>query len=68
MTLVKTMVLENHGVTQVLRNNKRVHAYSHCFALPPLPPFPVWISILYTRIQCVKGGYGVIGGEKAWAR
>jgi len=25
------------------------------------PPFPVWISILYTRIQCVRGGYGVMG-------
>jgi hypothetical protein len=26
MTLVKTMVLKNHGVTLVLTNNKRVHA------------------------------------------
>ncbi len=24
--------------------------------LLPLPPFPVWISTLYTRIQCVQGG------------
>ena len=29
MTLVKTAVLENHGVTQVLTNIKRVHANSH---------------------------------------
>ncbi len=29
------------------------------FSSPP-PPFPVWISILNTRIQCV-GGYGVPG-------
>ncbi len=30
---------------------------------PPLPPpFSVWISILYTRIQCVcGGGYGMLG-------
>jgi hypothetical protein len=28
--------------------------------LPP-PPFPMWISGLYTRIQCVRGGYGIIG-------
>ncbi len=25
------------------------------------PPFPVWIGILYTRIQCVWGGHGVLG-------
>ncbi len=28
------------------------------------PPFPVWIRILYTRRQCVRGdgeGYGVLG-------
>jgi hypothetical protein len=33
--------------------------------LSPSPPFPVRISILYTLIQCVRGGgeYGVIGGE-----
>ncbi len=30
--------------------------------LAPPPPFPVWISILYTRIQCERGGgYGVLG-------
>jgi hypothetical protein len=23
---------------------------------PPPPPFPVWKSILYARIQCVRGG------------
>ncbi len=28
---------------------------------PPPPYFPVWISILYTRIQCVGGGCGVLG-------
>ncbi len=29
----------------------------------PYPPFPVWISILYARIQCLwgGGGYGVLG-------
>ncbi len=26
------------------------------------PPFPVWISILYTRIQCVRGG-GCMGAS-----
>ncbi len=32
-----------------------------CELWPPTP-FPVWISILYTRIQCVRGGrYGVLG-------
>jgi hypothetical protein len=25
------------------------------------PPLSVWISILYTHIQCVRGGYGVLG-------
>ncbi len=36
-------------------------------ALSPSPPFPVWLSILYKRIQCVKGGeYGFRGG--AWDR
>ncbi len=32
--------------------------------LSPPPPSPVWIRILYTRIQCVRGGgggYGVLG-------
>ncbi len=29
----------------------------------PPSPFPVWISILYTRIQCVCGG----GGMGFWA-
>ncbi len=29
MTPVKTMVLENQGVTLVLTNNKRVHAHCH---------------------------------------
>ncbi len=29
----------------------------------PLPTFPVWISILYTRMQCVRGG----GGYGFWA-
>ncbi len=28
--------------------------------LPP-PPFPLWISILYTLIHCVRGGYGDLG-------
>ncbi len=28
---------------------------------PPPPSFPVWISVLYSRIQCVRGGYGVLG-------
>ncbi len=33
--------------------------------LPP-PPFPVWTSILYTRIHCVRGwGHGVKGWEGA---
>ncbi len=27
--------------------------------LPPPTPFSVWINILYTPIQCVKGGGGV---------
>ncbi len=31
-----------------------------CELLPHLSLFPVWISILYTRIQCVRGGYGVL--------
>jgi hypothetical protein len=33
------------------------------FNSPPLPsPFLVWISILYTCIQCVRGGgYGILG-------
>ncbi len=30
---------------------------------PPFP-FPVWISILYTRIQCVGGGGGGYGGHR----
>ncbi len=25
------------------------------------PPFPVWISILYSRMQCVRGEIGVLG-------
>jgi hypothetical protein len=29
MTLVKTMVLKDHGVSLVLTINKRVHAYNH---------------------------------------
>ncbi len=30
--------------------------------LSPPTPFPVWLCILYTRIQCVRGGgYGVLG-------
>ncbi len=33
------------------------------FSLVSSPPLPVWISILYTSIQCVRGEYGVIGGE-----
>jgi hypothetical protein len=28
------------------------------FNSPPLPSFPVWIGILYTHIQCVRGGGG----------
>ncbi len=28
---------------------------------PPPPPLHVWISILYTRIQCVRGGGGDMG-------
>jgi hypothetical protein len=33
-------------------------------SLPPYTPFPVLISIQYTRIQCVKGWvYGVLGGR-----
>ncbi len=34
--------------------------FSLVLLLPP--PFPVWISILYTRIQCVRGG----GGYGQW--
>ncbi len=31
----------------------------------PLPPFPVWISILYTCIQCVRGGgYGFYASDR----
>ncbi len=26
----------------------------------PLPPFPVWINILYTRIYCLGGGGGMV--------
>ncbi len=32
---------------------------------PPLPPFPVWISILvYTYTLCKGGGYGVLASDK----
>ncbi len=27
------------------------------FSLSSSPPFPVWISILYTRMRCVRGGH-----------
>ncbi len=36
-------------------------------AQPP-PPFPVRISILYTRIQCVRGGgYSILGFRQTLA-
>jgi hypothetical protein len=45
MTLVKTMVLKNHGVILVLTNIKRVHPYTQvlwpmreCRYTPPIPP------------------------------
>jgi hypothetical protein len=40
------------------------------FNSPPPSPFPVWISIQYTRIQCVKGGDGVLGLRQinSWRR
>ncbi len=31
------------------------------FKSPTPLPFPVWTSLLYTSIQCVRGGYGVLG-------
>ncbi len=41
---------------------------SNLLSVSPLPPFPVLISILYTRIWCVRGGgiggYRVLGLRK----
>jgi len=46
-----------------------VFSTQHCELLPlspslyssTLPPLPVWITVLYTRIECVSGGGGYLG-------
>ncbi len=51
-------------------NDRYINSYSplrfvNCYPSPlvqiPPSPVPVWISLLYTRIQCVRLGCGVLG-------